>query len=314
MAYRKCHQLYEEEQPVYIVNPDNALALPTMPISELHHMPSYSGYQYSFKDTASMRESGSRSLEVNAKISLATILQQCGKHFFLLAYYGEPESLDQVYTKCQCFIVVENRKYDPLNKTAAVDMWFCFLTPEKCENIFQQWCAVIETEGMSQNAIFVDAEESQFLQKIFNYFATRTACTSKKPPGKRYQLLVKHKIDHHFTRAVVYPLYPSHNMMGLGKMGLPKSFDKLTDTVWEHLCAAKCKGSPVTLDELEESILRSLHGANYKDPCLNKCSLCGNCSENLMRCSCCRSAQYCNRECQKKHWSIHKTVCHLQGQ
>ena len=314
VAYRKCHQLYEEEQPVYIVNPDNALALPTMPISELHHMPSYSGYQYSFKDTASMRESGSRSLEVNAKISLATILQQCGKHFFLLAYYGEPESLDQVYTKCQCFIVVENRKYDPLNKTAAVDMWFCFLTPEKCENIFQQWCAVIETEGMSQNAIFVDAEESQFLQKIFNYFATRTACTSKKPPGKRYQLLVKHKIDHHFTRAVVYPLYPSHNMMGLGKMGLPKSFDKLTDTVWEHLCAAKCKGSPVTLDELEESILRSLHGANYKDPCLNKCSLCGNCSENLMRCSCCRSAQYCNRECQKKHWSIHKTVCHPQGQ
>ena len=314
VGYRRCHQLYEE-QPVYIVNPDNALALPSMPISDLHHMSYYSANQYSFKDTALMRGSGPRSPELNAKISLATILQQCGKHFFLLAYHGEPASLDQIYTKCQCFIVIENLKYDLLNKTPAVDMWFCSLTPEKCKNIFQQWCAVTETEGITQNAILVDAKESQFLQKIFNYFATRTVSTSKNPTGKRYQLLVKHKIEHYFTRAVVYPLYPSYSMMGLGKMGLPESFDHLTDTVWQCLYAAKCKGSPITLDQMEDSILRSLHGANYKKRDQNKCcSLCGNCSENLMRCSRCRSAQYCNRECQKTHWSIHKTECHPHGQ
>ena len=101
-------------------------------------------------------------------------------------------------------------------------------------------------------------------------------------------------------------------MMGLGKMGLPASFDELTDIVWQCLYAAKCKGLPVTLDQLEDTILCCLHGA--KKPDQNKCSSCGSSSENLMKCSCCRSAQYCNRECQMKHWSSHKTVCHPQGQ
>ena len=314
VAYRKCLQLYEEEQPVYIVNPDNALALPAMPTDELQHMPSYSATQYSLKEAALMQSSTPQSPELNAKVKMATILQQCDKHFFQLAYYGQPETLDQIYTKCQCLVVIENRKYDLLNKTPAVDMWFCCLTPEKCENIYQQWCAVTETEGdaMIQNVLLVNAKESQFLLKLFDYFATRTVSTSKEHTSKRYQLLVEHKIDHYFTRAVVYPLYPSHSMMGLGKMGLPASFDELTDTVWQCLYAAKCKGLPVTLDQLEDTILCSLHGA--KKPDQNKCSSCGTYSENLMKCSRCRSAQYCNRECQKKHWSSHKTVCRPQGQ
>ena len=42
--------IYTMKGIVYIVNPDNALALPTMPISELHHMPSYSGYRVHFNE------------------------------------------------------------------------------------------------------------------------------------------------------------------------------------------------------------------------------------------------------------------------
>ena len=101
-------------------------------------------------------------------------------------------------------------------------MWFCFLTPEKCKRIYEQWCAVYETEsGGMTHFTPVDEKECHLLQNIFNYFASRTVSTSKKPTCKRYQLLVKHKIDHFFTRAMVYPLYPSHTMMGLGKLGLP---------------------------------------------------------------------------------------------
>ena len=53
-------------------------------------------------------------------------------------------------------------------------------------------------------------------------------------------------------------------MMGLGKMGLPESFDHLTDTVWQclYMLLYKCKGLPVILDQVEDSILR-IHGANY---------------------------------------------------
>ena len=286
VAYRKCLQLYEEEQPVYIVNPDNALALPAMPIDELQDMPSYSGFQYSLKENPLMQGTTPRSPELNAKVTMATILQIHDRNFFQLAYSGQPTNTEHLYRKCQCFVVIENRKFDLLNKTPAVDMWFCFLTPEKCKKIYQQWCAVYETEsGGMTHFTPVDEKERQLLQNLFNYFATRTVSTSKKPTSKRYQLLVKHKIDHYFTRAVVYPLYPSHSMMGLGKMGL------LADSISHGLCAVK-KSSP---DQ-------------------KKCSLCGTYSENLKKCSRCRSAQYCNTECQKKHWSTHKTVCRPQGQ
>ena len=171
-------------------------------------------------------------------------------------------------------------------------MWFCFLTPEKCKRIYEQWCAVYETEsGGMTHFTPVDEKECHLLQNIFNYFASRTVSTSKKPTCKRYQLLVKHKIDHFFTRAMVYPLYPSHTMMGLGKLGLPKSFDQLPDPIFH--------GSAATSKPLPDQ---------------NKCSFCGKHSENLKKCSRCRLAQYCNRDCQKKHWNTHKTVCHAENQ
>jgi hypothetical protein len=29
----------------------------------------------------------------------------------------------------------------------------------------------------------------------------------------------------------------------------------------------------------------------------------------LLRCARCRIAEYCSKECQKKHWEVHKYVC-----
>ena len=64
---RKSHQLYEEEQPVYIVNPDNVLVLPTLPVDEAqHYMTSYSGFQYSLKETTLMKGNNVRSPLLNA--------------------------------------------------------------------------------------------------------------------------------------------------------------------------------------------------------------------------------------------------------
>ena len=39
------------------------------------------------------------------------------------------------------------------------------------------------------------------------------------------------------------------------------------------------------------------------------CLYCLKVVEGSMRCSKCRTALYCNRECQLKHWPVHKNIC-----
>ena len=39
------------------------------------------------------------------------------------------------------------------------------------------------------------------------------------------------------------------------------------------------------------------------------CLYCLKAVEGSMRCSKCRTALYCNRECQLKHWPVHKNIC-----
>jgi hypothetical protein len=41
------------------------------------------------------------------------------------------------------------------------------------------------------------------------------------------------------------------------------------------------------------------------------CELCSKEQEKMKKCSKCKAVTYCSVECQKAHWSIHKTACNL---
>ena len=41
----------------------------------------------------------------------------------------------------------------------------------------------------------------------------------------------------------------------------------------------------------------------------HNCLYCLKVVEGSSRCSQCRTALYCNRECQLKHWPVHKNIC-----
>ena len=40
-----------------------------------------------------------------------------------------------------------------------------------------------------------------------------------------------------------------------------------------------------------------------------KCAQCGTHSSKNKRCDTCRRAFYCNQQCQKRHWKLHKKIC-----
>ena len=44
----------------------------------------------------------------------------------------------------------------------------------------------------------------------------------------------------------------------------------------------------------------------------SSCSYCNTVSNQLKKCTVCHAAQYCNQDCQKKHWKEHKTICSKQ--
>jgi hypothetical protein len=48
-----------------------------------------------------------------------------------------------------------------------------------------------------------------------------------------------------------------------------------------------------------------------------RCEVCGEGASDavaLLKCSGCRVVAYCSKECQRKHWMVHKTICrHLQA-
>ena len=161
----------------------------------------------------------------------------------------------------------------------SVNLHFCFLTPEKCKTMCIQWISAYENETtMSQSEvrdIIVDRKEHWLLQNMLNYFASCTVSKLVKPVSARYKFLVNHRISQYFTRAVVYPLYPNSNMIGLE--------------------------IPQPLDSSDASDSKST-------PDQKKCSFCSKHYEDLKKYSHCRLTQYCNQECQKKHWGTHKKI------
>ncbi len=47
--------------------------------------------------------------------------------------------------------------------------------------------------------------------------------------------------------------------------------------------------------------------------CLSPCVVCGK-ADHTRACSGCKLTAYCGKDCQKKHWPLHKVVCRARSQ
>ena len=264
-----------DEKPVFFVNPDNALTLPVMPLSDAD--------ANDFRDLSLWRDlhhplpDASRSL----KRTFTALFETATMTYFTL--YCAGGLLPQV----KYLIAVLNRVFDIQNKTPAIDMLF-FDCSEQDHPIIQQW----RTNWIQ----FDNDSEYQLARKMFNYFSKCTATTRPAPKeNATYKYLVEQKVDHLFThRAVIYPLYPN---------GDEKTADNLFS---EHIrLFLHSKHGP----ELPGPKLPHWHLKFKEIFHEDQCDNCQRHDDHLKMCSRCHTVQYCNQKCQKEHWETHKPHC-----
>ena len=276
IANRIRHNIHDED-PVFIVNPDNVLSLPIMPVKETvaRSFGEFSLWYNRFRPI-------SDEAVLNLKRTFATMFHMTTPHLFALNHYDQKFGLYGAY-----FIAILNRVFDIHNKTPAIDILF-WDTKEKPY-------PYSKLKFPDQILLTNDAEE-QLARKILNYFAKCTVTTMPPPKGNAaYQYLVENKIECHFTRAVIYPLYPNVDDRTIDQS--PRSL--------HHVFFHTDHKKPVC--KLGLADLRLVKFKEYMDE--DNCSTCKRYSEDLKKCSRCHLVQYCNRTCQKEHWKVHKPYC-----
>ena len=307
-APHKVHS-FISERPLYIVNPDNKLSLPPMPLSERLNF-SFSGMQFTKEDNEIMkrynRKAALMPTEVNLKESF-NILFQCPDekfvHLQLFDHGFHTVGKVEVLHKVHGLLLIHNRIFDIQNKTPAIDLSFCFLKMPfpYAVHVAPAWEEIASSSSI--RTILMDEARYELLMKVFSCFASRTITSSPKGCGQD-AILVEHNIDQYFTRVVIYPLYSDPDIY-VERMGI-------SNTIQEHLMQ---RFSGNAHQDKSSSAISSLQKSqNSKDGTNDtKCSYCGTQFDALKKCSRCGSTQYCGQGCQKKHWKEHKLICISQS-
>ena len=132
--------------------------------------------------------------------------------------------------------------------------------------------------GTCENISVSDATYQE-LKKVLCYFAKRTnGDLVSGGVNSAYCDLVKREVHEYFTRAVVYLLYGDPDAMMSSN---PIPFSSPNVFAWSE--------------------------PNKSTPTAG-CSFCSKVG-NLKTCKQCGEAQYCDKDCQSKHWRKHKVHC-----
>ena len=62
-------------------------------------------------------------------------------------------------------------------------------------------------------------------------------------------------------------------------------------------------------DEMISKFRVSRNAADTCEKKVNECNNCGKISANLLSCSRCKTVNYCDRDCQRAAWPMHKASC-----
>ena len=285
---------FDDELPLYLSNPNNPFTLPLLDFDS-QVVAEFCKNQYNPEDL-SVSSSPDAPPLVKVKNIISTLIQESKSYFFT---YSEPGGSNAL-------IVVNNRVFDYPRKSPAVDISFCFASNES--PVIPIWSTMVVSPVMTD----ISPDVYQLLKRVVTYYFKRTAPSVLSTPladrNKRLDLLAHWKLDPCFERAVVYPIYyePDPEVKGL------PTIDDLAASILED-CDAETKESYRKLKTVKDLDLHEGYARLKQRERESKCSYCEKTSENLRKCTRCQSVQYCNKECQQKHWPLHKASCKEGG-
>ena len=334
---RRGYHFYEE-RAMFMVNPDNKLVFPPLPVSQTVYS-TISGMQFNKTERtifeASRKDQSPMPANLNVKDWIISFLKQSNKLFTVHSNADRDTGEKSVWL----LIAIHSRVFDTVRQTPALDLSYCIMEESIFSKVFQQWRIVCMEPSLSPSAeVVANKEDYLFLSHVLKHFTNRTYRSSKNPS----HMLRKYHLDHYFTRAMVYPLYCDPERFLLDIEFMLSSKEGLTPTrnvpfpPWSSLNPANARATATTEDKPAEELVfpntpsvptssSSASSASSKvftptDDAKNpiphssvaeptECSYCGSQSDKLKRCTGCGGTCYCGKECQARHWKQHKTVC-----
>ena len=320
MANRQVHNFEDEEALLFVVNPDRKLTLPHLQHIKDMALKGLTGMQFAKDEDVQLSTPLSCPPLTGLKNWISIMMNENKLTYFTF--------MDECDTLC-AFVMVINRVYDYELKAPAIDLLY-LITSNNAS--LQRW------NRFRSNDLAHETRRStiQLMEKTFLYFSKRTICSRQIDALSD----LKKRVDSCFKRAVVYPLYgdpddtfSSHHTIKSQSNQLFGQSVKVSEEFSCTFCrkqsadlvkcdhcltvkfCGKCKiqylnnhAFACKENEKERKVDKPLQGTDSQ---LNtgKCSYCSTPSQRLMNCSQCHSVQYCNRDCQRKHWKEHKSYC-----
>ena len=323
-------QRFEEESPFVLMNPDHHLSiLPLLSVEvNMDIILSHSRCQFLIAEKI-VGKSGNISPTIAVKQTLQAIFGGCQMCFYFQFLSYEKETLG--------YIIVNEILFDYQYRTPALDLAFSFLNHcdiGNIEDISSKWKDIMcPTDVLSTNTIEVDKKELKLLKQMLDYFARGTN-GNLRSVGRygRYDNLRHYKLDHLFTRAIVFYLLPNINTGDQlpddiaptssqsegGEHGRKCDIcgqQRLTCTKCDQYiyCSKLCKLKHKEDHTCESSsdihqLQKGYEKINLQKRSSRKCSYCRKRSDFLECCPRCEVVKYCD-ECTKKHLKEHKMVC-----
>lgn len=339
--------LFKRNEPVFITIPDHQLSIPPQDVTD-QILISHSGMQMNQVERQ-ISNSCNRSPEfmtplMKVKECFMTLFQLKNEFYFCVSSSnGTNVGL----------ILVNQLLFDYEHGAPALDLAFCFPDPiNNSGNVGLAWSSIRKDQSTRIIIVDNDEHELLKTALFYFAKQTNGDCQSAGIKSK-YQVLCQNNIDQYFTRAVIYLLYCDPQGINDINMGpdIPMSC-KVSDPALDEKCGycgkhcaetKKCTGCkriqycskdcqtndwPTHRSDCKTTISNkvskpgSVARPSTGKQCVSSvackqletvCNYCYSVSKALKKCIKCGEAQYCGKECQAKHWPIHKTICKKQS-